>query len=277
MFCALNARAQLPEVPLWKEGAPGIKHDRAESVEDRAETGRLDRWIGFVSNPTLTIYPAEGAKASGAAVLVVPGGGFRYVCIDKEGHEAARWLNSLGVTAAVLKYRVLDPSKERTPEAVEPIFVDTERAMRVLRHGAAGWKIDPKRIGIMGFSAGGVMAVRQVFDADEGNAAAADPVEQVSSRPDFVALVYSGLPPGKIPKVQNIPPCFIVHASDDPKAPVAVASKVFNYIIEAGGSAELHAFRRGDHGFGVLPKAGTVRAWTTLYADWMRDLKLIAD
>ncbi|MFT3867767.1 MAG: alpha/beta hydrolase [Nibricoccus sp.] len=264
------------EIPVWKDGAPGLKHERAEASEDRHETGRMDRYISYVSNPTLTIYPADPAKATGAAVLVVPGGGFRYVCLDKEGIEPAQWLNSIGVTAVVLKYRTLDPEKERSAKTIEPLFAETERAMRVVRAHAAEWKIDPKKIGIMGFSAGAIMAVRLVVDADAGDAAAADPVEKAGSRPDFVVFVYGAVPPGKQPKIdKTAPPFFLVHAADDPKAPVSGALKVFQFLNEGGASAELHVYHRGDHGFGMTPKLGTVRDWTSSCASWMRDLGII--
>lgn len=264
------------EIPLWKDGAPGLKHERAEASEDRHETGRTDRYISYVSDPTLTVYPADQAKATGAAVLVVPGGGFRYVCLDKEGIEPAQWLNSIGVTAIVLKYRTIDPEKERSGKTIEPLFAETERAMRVVRTHAAEWKIDPKKIGVMGFSAGAIMAVRLVVDADAGDASAVDPVEKTGSRPDFVVFVYGAAPPGKQPKIdKTAPPFFLVHAADDPKAPVGGALKVFQLLNEAGASAELHVYHRGDHGFGMTPKVGTVRDWTSSCASWMRDLGFI--
>jgi acetyl esterase/lipase len=264
------------EIPLWKDGGPGIKHDHAEVAEDRHETGRLDRYISYVSNATLTVYPADPAKTTGAAVLVVPGGGFRYVCIDKEGVEPAQWLNSLGITAVVLKYHTTDPAQERSAKTIEPLFADTERAMRVLRSHAVEFKIDPKKIGVMGFSAGAIMSVRLVIDADAGDAAASDPVEKVSSRPDFVVFVYGAPPPGKLPKIdKTAPPFFIAHAADDPKAPVSGALKVFQLLNEAGASAELHVYHRGDHGFGMTPKVGSVRDWTGSCASWLRDLGII--
>jgi acetyl esterase/lipase len=260
------------EIPLWKDGATGPKHSQPEASEDRRETGRLDRYVSFVSNPTLTIYPASGNSSANPAVLIVPGGGFRYVCIDKEGHEVARWLNSIGVTAAVLKYRVLAPTTERSFKNIEAILPDTERAMRVLRHNASHWKIDPQKIGIMGFSAGGVMSIRLINDADAGDAASSDPVEKVSSRPNFVALIYTGLPGGKMPKADKTsPPFFIAHASDDPKAPAAVAAKIYLHLLENGASAELHMFSSGDHGFGVHPATGSARGWTAQYAAWLSD------
>lgn len=260
-------------IPLWPAGAPGLKHERPEQSDDKRETGRQDRWISYVSEPTLTIYSAPADRANGTAVLVIPGGGFRYVCIDKEGIEPAQWLNSLGITAAVLKYRTLDPEKERSAKTIEPLFAETERALRVLRQHAADLKIDPKRIGTLGFSAGAIMSLRLVADADEGNPQAADPAENM---PNFVIFVYGAPPPGKPARYsKSAPPFFIVHAADDPKAPAAGAIKVFDYLRDAGVSAELHIYRRGDHGFGQLPKAGTVREWPAHCAAWLRDIEMI--
>lgn len=264
------------EIPLWQNDAPGLQHQQAETAEDRHETGRLDRYLSYVSKPTLTIYPAPADKATGTAVLVVPGGGFRYVSIDKEGIEAAHWLNAQGITAAVLKYRTLALDTERNWKAIQPLTADTSRAMRVLRQHAADWKIDSKKIGVLGFSAGGIMALQLLMDQDEGDSGAADATEKLGNRADFIALVYTGVPGGKIPKAsKNTPPVFMVHASDDPKAPPVVAAKIYQQLLEGGAQAELHAFRRGDHGFGMTPISGSVRNWTSLYADWMRDLKLL--
>ncbi|BBB63807.1 hypothetical protein UNDKW_5534 [Undibacterium sp. KW1] len=160
-----KAQAEI-EIPLWQNGAPGLQHQQAEAAEDRHETGRLDRYLSYVSKPTLTIYPAPADKATGTAVLVVPGGGFRYVCIDKEGIEAAHWLNAQGITAAVLKYRTPALDTERKWKAIQPLTADTSRAMRVLRQHAADWKIDSKKIGVLGFSAGGVMALQLLMNQD---------------------------------------------------------------------------------------------------------------
>lgn len=272
--CAAGTACAQQEVPLWPDGAPGFRHARPEAVEDKHETGRLDRYISFVSNPTLTLYPVAGASAPGPMVLVLPGGGFRYVAIDKEGHEVARWLNSVGIAAAVLKYRVVDPDLERNWDNLSPLLAlgDAARAVRLLRQNAAEWKIDPAHVGVLGFSAGGTMAIRLTIDANAGKADAADPVERLSSRPDFVGLIYTTLPDGKQPKIDRNMPFFIAQAADDKKAPMAISTKLLQYIVNGGGSAELHVFRQGDHGFGVLPPAGTVRAWPTLFVDWMKDV-----
>lgn len=273
-LAAATAHAQT-EVPLWPAGATGLRHAQPETVEDKHETGRLDRWISYVSQPTLTFYPAAGEQVKpGPVVLVLPGGGFRYVCIDKEGHEVARWLNAQGISAAVLKYRVVAPDAERSWDTFLPLLAlgDAGRAVRLLRTHAADWKVDPARIGLIGFSAGGTMAIRLTIDANDGRPDAPDPVDRQSSRPNNIALVYSTLPDQKLPKVDKQVPFFIVHGASDAKAPVSVAAKLFSAIQKDGGSAELHIYRGADHGFGVQPAEGTVRGWTGAYVDWLRDV-----
>lgn len=265
------------EVPLWHDGATGLRHAQAETVEDKRETGRLDRWISYVSQPTLTLYPAAQQAQPAPIVLILPGGGLRYVCIDKEGHEVARWLNAQGVSAAVLKYRVVAPDAERSWDTLSPLLAlgDAGRAIRLLRSRASEWKIDPNRIGMIGFSAGGTMAIRHTIDANDGRPDASDPVERYSSRPNNIALVYTTLPDQKLPKVDRNTPFFIVHGAVDAKAPVNVATKLLSTIQNAGGSAELHIYRGADHGFGVMPASGTIRTWPAAYAEWLREIGML--
>lgn len=257
---------------LWESGAPGHKFARAESVEDRRETGREDRYLGYVSQPSLTMYPLAKGAGTGPVVLVLPGGGFGYVAIDKEGHEVARWLNAQGIAAAVLKYRTVDPTAERSWSLWMPLLAqgDAGRAMRLLRSKAGEWNIDPNRIGMLGFSAGAVMAIQHTIDADTGKPNAADPVDRFSSMPNSVGLVYGTLPDLKPPRILPGVPFFIAHGSADKKLPASVATKLFQTVTGKGASAELHVFQDADHGFGVAPAAGTVRAWPALYVDWLR-------
>lgn len=273
LLCISRSATAQQEVLLWDNGAPGLKHARAETAEDRRETGRQDRYLGLVSKPSLTFYPVPNAAGPTPVVLVLPGGGFHYVAIDKEGHEVARWLNAQGIAAAVLKYRTVEPEAERSWSVYMPLIAqgDAPRAMRVLRHHAEKWQIDPNRIAMLGFSAGGAMAIQHTMDADNGKPDAPDPIDKVSSMPSSIGLVYTTLPDMKFPKILPRVPFFIVHGADDKKIPVAVASKLFQTITSKGGSAELHLFQNADHGFGMTPAAGTVRSWPTLYVDWLRN------
>jgi acetyl esterase/lipase len=142
--------------------------------------------------------------------------------------------------------------------------------MRLIRHHADEWGIDARAIGVIGFSAGGTMAVRLVIDGDDGDPQAADPVERQPSHPGFAGVVYGGVP-ATLPKLPAPPPpFFIAHATDDTKAPVSVAVRLFEYLRENGGQPEMHLFTRGDHGFGVLDDSGQPLPWTRLYEDWLR-------
>lgn len=272
LVCAPPAMAQ-QEVPLWEDAAPGLRHARAEVAEDRRETGRTDRYLSYVSKPSLTFYPAANTSGPAPVVLVLPGGGFHYVAIDKEGHEVARWLSEHGVAAAVLKYRTVEPDAQRSWSVYTPLIAqgDAARAMRVLRHRAEQWQIAPNRIAMLGFSAGGAMAIAHTIDADTGNPAATDPIDRLSSMPASIGLVYTALPDMKQPRILPKVPFFIVHGADDKKIPAAIASKLFGAITGKGGAAELHLFQNADHGFGITPPTGTVRAWPALYVDWLRN------
>jgi len=275
MLAALPASAQ-SVAPLWKEGAPGPAHVQPETSEDKRETGRLDRWLSYVDEPTLTFYPAPADKATGATVMVIPGGGYRYVCIDKEGIEPAQWLNSIGLHAVVLKYRSIDPKIDRTTKSIITYFDDPSRAMRVLRSQASEWGINPAKVGVMGFSAGAVMSLHLLAQADAGEPTSSDPVARFSNRPDFVIFIYGAPPPGKAkPAPKNSPPVLIVHASDDPKAKVAGAKRVQQWLTESGVPVETRIYKSGGHGFGMTPKEGDVREWTNHCAQWLRSIGML--
>ena len=151
-----------------------------------------------------------------------------------------------------------------------------ERAMRLVRHRAGEWNIDPQRIGAIGFSAGSHLIIRLVEQADAGNPDAADPVERSSSRPDFSILLYPGVPPDLTGLRAGIAPVFIANASDDPLTPPQGAVRLYQRLLEIGVSAEMHMFREGSHGFGLGLPGGSVRNWMRLCEDWMRDLGYLA-
>ena len=261
-------------ISLWPGGGPpGFRNDGPESLDDPArDDQRRDRSIGSVSIPTLTIHRPADRRATGAAVLVLPGGGYRSVVVDKEGHDIARWFNTIGVTAAVLKYRTGSPSGA----VISAALADTKRAMRHLRSDASRLGIDPERIGVMGFSAGGDLAIRLAGASDAGDPKAQDPVERASCRPDFAALVYPALPSGtKLAFGGTTAPFFIVHAGDDPKAPLLLSMRLSQELAAAGVPFELHAFQQGDHGFALGLDGGAVRWWPTLLEEWLRDRALL--
>ena len=173
------------EVPLWPNGAPGF-----ESRRDEPELAK-DYWVKNIHNPSITVFLPPKEKATGAAVVICPGGGHRELVFNAEGVEAARYLNSIGVAAFALKYRL--GREQGSPYSIEKhAREDGVRAMRLVRSRAKEWNIDPARVGIMGFSAGGEVASMVAFGPGEGDPNAADPIDRLSSRPDFLVMIYPG-------------------------------------------------------------------------------------
>ena len=251
-----------------------------------AETG--DGCIGNISTPTLTVYQPDPEIATGTAVLVIPGGGYRVVCMDHEGKAIARWLNSIGITAGVLKYRL-----PNVHYAVP--FQDAQQALRMLRANADEYGIDRNRVGVLGFSAGGHLAstIGTHFNEDFSSGRGDNLAE--SNRPDFMILVYpvvtmqAGLTHngsrtyllGDAPNDEMVmrfsneqqvsgdtPPTFVVHATDDGTVPVLNSINLYEALIAAGVSAEMHIFEHGGHGFAL--KDGPARKWTDLAEDWLQ-------
>ena len=196
-----------PEViHLWPNGAPGF-----ESRKDEPELAK-DWWVRNIHNPSITVFMAPKDKANGCAVVVAPGGGFQNLVYNAEGRQAAEYLNTLGVTAFVLKYRL--PKQENSPYTLDHVREDAYRAMRLVRSQAGKFHIDPHRLGMLGFSAGGAVIMMVAFENGDGDPAAADPIDRVNGRPDFQMLIYpGGTPPQTIPS--NAPPAFLLCANDD--------------------------------------------------------------
>lgn len=241
---------------------------------DKLIAGRRIIKLGNVSTPQIAVYRPAADKDTGASVIICPGGGFSILAYDLEGTEVADWLNSIGVTGIVLKYRVpaRDP-KQRWLAAVQ----DAQRTVSLVRSKAAEWKLDPQRIGIMGFSAGGATAgLTSVADGTR-HYAAIDAVDTVSFRPDFTLLIYTAgfvergqtifNPEIRIPK--NAPPTFFVHAFDD-GVPVQNALLLAAELKKAGGSAEVHVYDTGGHGYGLRYVAEMpVTTWPKRAEEWL--------
>ena len=274
LACCVQASAQTmgPSVLLWPDGAPGSENRRAEP-----ETVR-ETYVSNVHAPSLTVFKADPRHANGAAIIVAPGGGHRMLVFMNEGVQAARALNRFGVTAFVLKYRLArDPGSTYSIEG--DAAADLRRAVRWVRANAAQYGLDPQRIGVMGFSAGGEL-VSLVADnpAPPPGAGAGlgtpvkDPLDQVSARPDFQVLIYPG--PLGVPAsaVQAAPPAFIVAGSlDKCCAPPAMA--LYQQLAGAGVSAELHLYADTDHAFNMAQRSERVSIahWPDRLADWLAD------
>ena len=277
-----SGRAAAPEpVPLWPDRAPGETttlppEGDTTKPTDNLIAGRPLVRLGHVSNPTLTFYPADPAKNTGATVLVFPGGGYNILALDLEGTEVCAWLNSIGVNAALIKYRV--PRRTEVPYQTPPLQ-DAQRAIGLVRQRAGELHLDPQRIGVLGFSAGGHLAANLSNNYTERVYPAVDAADQVSCRPDFCILIYPAYltvkdqdnapAPELSVSAAKTPPTFIVVAEDD-RSWAEVGLFYYVALKRANVPAELHAYPNGGHGFGLRPTASLSSTWPDRAADWMR-------
>ena len=218
----------------------------------------------------------------GAAVVIFPGGGYTWLAWDHEGEQVARWLNSIGVTAAVLKYRVprQPGAKDRPPAQAA---MDAQRAISLVRSKAKRWRIDAKRIGVLGFSAGGHLAAWATTNFDKRSYDKIDAADDVSCRPDFAVLIYpAGLikrgPTELSPEIRvtpQTPPCFFVHASDDFGNSPESSVGMYLALRHAKVSAEMHIYASGGHGFGMYPTGKPTATWPKRCEDWLRDIGVV--
>ena len=259
------AAAQPLILELYPGGAPGAPDHPGEEVWEERGKGYVDRSVLNVHNPTITVYPAPAETSLGAAVIIAPGGGYHHLAIDKEGHDVAKWLSSVGVTGIVLKYRL--PRTEGGVYSMQTPLDDIRQAMRLVRKHAKEWKLDSAKIGVMGFSAGGDLAAR---------ASTLIPDAEVDAlAPNFTILGYIGGGGKEGPAVHTkTPPAFLVHAADDRVDPLG-SVRYFEALEKAGIPAELHIYSEGGHGFGVLQRGLPVSTWSLRLEDWMRRRNLV--
>lgn len=257
-----------PVVPLWDKGAPGFE-GRKDEKEIHNEKKNGEYTVTNVHNSYLTVFLPAKDKATGAAVVIAPGGGHRELWVLHEGENVARWLSEHGVAAFVLRYR-LGREKDSKYKIAEHALQDGQRAVRLVRSRAKEWGINPSRVGIMGFSAGGEVAALVCRNPDKGREGADDPVERQGCRPDFQALIYSG-PQGIVRQTigKETPPTFIVVGDEDN----AVRWLVEHYqaLKKAGVSSELHVYAKTPHGFGLRPgrTSRPVDAWPQRFLDFL--------
>src|SRR5262245_16227144 len=262
-----SARAQ-EQIPLWPNGAPGF--------EDRKDVPEIKEtfYIRNIHNPSLTAFLPSAEKANGTAVVICPGGAHRFLTIDAEGNSPARFLSDLGVAAFVLKYRLGRDDKSPYPvyDIEKHAREDAHRSIRLIRSRAEQWKVDPNRIGILGFSAGGEVVSLAAFGASAGNADAADPIDRLSGRPDFLVYVYPGSVgiPDTVPK--DAPPAFLCVAADDRGASRSI-DRLYQKYRESGAPVEAHIFAKGGHafGFGARSKLASINHWPDRLIEWMSD------
>lgn len=269
-------------VDVWPGKVPGeAKEIGPEKYEPQRPGQKEVKRLTNVSKPTLAIYRPAKEKDTGAAVIIAPGGGYNILAMDLEGTEVADWLNSIGVTGIVLKYRV--PRREGQARDKPPVgaLQDAQRAMSLVRSKAGEWGIDPKRIGFLGFSAGGHLTAAVTTNYDRRAYESIDDADKVSCRPDFAVLGYpaylvknnsSELNPD-IRVTKETPPCFFFVAADDRLRENAVF--MFLALRKLGVPAELHVYAGGGHGFGLRPSEHTSSTWPNACEAWMREMGLL--
>ena len=284
LFPVLAGAAHAPVIDIWPEGVPGFKPDAPKEHDDG------QGHIYSVDHPTLTVFPADPAKSVGTAMIVCPGGGYVRLAVETEGSSMTRWLNSLGVTVFILKYRLLEYGH---PAPLQDVL----RAVRLVRSRAAEYHVNPDRIGVFGGSAGGHLAAcaGTLYDDPAGKTGAA--LDSVSGRPTFLVLLYPVITMrkpyvhsgslrsllGKTPDpalvdllsvedhvTKDTPPTFIAHSQEDKSVSVENSIKFYEALTKAGVPSELHLYSKGPHGFGMRKDLGPTSDWPARVEDWMR-------
>ncbi len=269
--------ADRPEVLLWDRGAPGSEGKTAAEVDEPPNQAHGYFKITQVHKPSVTVFLPAADKATGAAMVIAPGGGHQFLNFDQEGTYVAEYLNSIGVAGFVLKYRLA-----REPGSTYKVEVDAlgdaRRAIRLVRSRAAEWRVNPSRVGIMGFSAGGEVAALAATRFDAGNPEASDPIERLSSRPDFDALIYPGIRAGNYTIPKDMPVTFMLCADND-RGPSTALAGLYPMLKEAGIQTEVHIYATGGHGFGINPNtrnpSPVAATWYLRLGDWLKDIKML--
>jgi len=278
--------------PLWPGTPPDAKPmpgpEYAKTDDKSLIGGKSVTAIGNVSQPTMTVYPPTG-KNTGAAVVVFPGGGFQILAIDLEGTEVCDWLTARGITCVLLKYRVpsapYDWRCDCRPHNLEvsvSALQDAQRSLRLVRSRAAEWQIDPHKIGVIGFSAGGYLVAEVSTRFKRPSYRPVDAVDSESSRPDFALAIYPGhLSTDKVAFNRNVPvtretsPTFLLQAEDDHVDGVDQALAYFTALKNAEVPTEMHLYAHGGHAFGLRPTSDPITRWPALAETWMATIGII--
>jgi acetyl esterase/lipase len=294
-FLVQTMLAQDATISLWPAGKVP-NYQKTDEVE-KAESTDIVR-ISKVQSPEIAVYLPSKKNATGQAVIICPGGGYAYLSYNWEGSDVAKLLNSKGIAAIVLKYRLPNAKSNITPH-LSPLM-DAKQAVRIVRANADKWNIKKNNIGIMGFSAGGHLASTLATHFDEGDKNTKDSIAQQSSRPDFAVLIYpvismdkkithmgshnnligenadealTNLYSNELQVTKQTPPTFLLHATDDKAVPVENSLRFYEALKNIGVPAEMHIFPSGGHGFGLAIGKGPLETWTDLLVAWMKGLR----
>ena len=270
------------QIPIWPGEVPDaqpVPGPESAITSEKLIAGRPAVVVNNVSQPTMTVYSPEGAN-TGVAVVVFPGGGYNVLAIDLEGTEVCDWLTSRGITAVLLKYRVPTPKTGPYLESTMALQ-DAQRTLGLVRFRAAEWHIDPHKIGVLGFSAGGNMVAATSTHFDKRLYPAVDAADKESCRPDFAIALYLGhlwkrggnleLNPN-VPITDNTPPTFLLQAEDDPVDPVENSLVYFMALKKAGVPVEMHLYAQGGHAFGLRRTTFPVTEWPQLVETWLQTI-----
>jgi acetyl esterase/lipase len=290
---AINGNAQNPVLKVWPDGAPGTVTNKNYS-EKATVTGDIVSRYEKVTDPTITVFLPAAEKSTGTAVLICPGGGYGVLAFDHEGYAIARWLNNNGIAGIILKYRL--PSDDIMKDKSVGPLQDAQEAIRIIRRNSQEWKIDPRKIGVIGFSAGGHLASTLSTHFAEKVYTVKD---TTSARPDFSLLIYPvisfdsafthagsrrnliGANPSddvvrhfsnELMITDKTPPAFLVHSADDKAVPVKNSMVYFEGLVRNNIPSELHVFQKGGHGYGLSINNGTQSAWPDLCLRWLKEI-----
>jgi len=265
--------ADHPVIPVWPNGAPGSEGRTGDETVRVTDAG--EHVVSNVHRPSLTVYLPEASRKTGAAVLVLPGGGHRELWMDHEGYAVAQWLSDHGVAAVVLKYR-LARAEGSTYTVEKDALADAQRALQIIRSRAREWNLDPAKVGVMGFSAGGQLAALTAMHGRPGDDKSTDPVSRESSVPAFQALIYPGGTSGILP-ANGAPPAFLVCGENDRPDISRGIADVYGRFREAGVSAELHIYAGAGHGFGQrATNPAAVGQWLARFNDWLETQNMLS-
>ncbi len=277
LLCGVSIAAAPNEIRLWPNGAPGSEGKTAAEVVEAPNKDHGYLKVTNVHQPSLTVFLPSADKATGAGMIIAPGGGHAFLNFDQEGTYVAEYLNSIGVAAFVLKYRLArEPGS--TYKIEEHALADGQRAIRLLHARASEWNLNPARIGIMGFSAGGEVAALAATRFDAGKPDSSDPIERQSSRPDFDALIYPGIRANTYTIPKEMPVTFLLCADND-RGPSTALSALYPMLKAAGVQTEVHVYATGGHGFGINPNtrnpSPAATTWQLRLGDWLKQIGML--